>query len=108
MADWQCGKFIGMSGLELKFSKNAAGTYAALERSDPQRFKRLRKALGNLSNDPSHPGLRTHPYKGRKTSEGKTVSQSYVDQTGDAWRIWWHYGPEENMIFVLEIGPHPK
>lgn len=91
-----------MERFELKLSLQAAGTLAALER-DQKKLKKVRKALGLLQSDPKYPGLNSHPYRGQETKSW----ESYVEnRTPGAWRIWWRYESDE-IITVLEIGPHP-
>lgn len=34
--------------------------------------------------------------------------ESYVENnTPSAWRIWWFDGPGDEVITVVDVGPHP-
>lgn len=74
-----------------------------------RKLKKVRKALAFLKTyGPSYPGLQTHPMESIPGPNGKTLYQSYVEnRTPSAWRIWWIYGPDEDQISVVAIGPHP-
>ena len=57
---------------------------------------------------PAHPGLNSHKYHSRSGPHGEDLWESYVEnRTPGAWRIWWIYGPEDDMITVVTLGPHP-
>jgi len=70
--------------------------------------KKVQRALGRLQQDPRYPGLRSHKYSSLSGANGEDVWDSYVEnRTPSAWRIFWHYGPGDDTITVLTIGPHP-
>lgn len=73
------------------------------------KFKKVRKALRLLERaGPRHPGLRSHAYQSVPVPGGGTLWESYVENhTPSAWRIWWFYGPDEEQITIVTIGPHP-
>lgn len=72
------------------------------------KLKKVRKTLGLLQTDPRYPGLNSHKYVSLSGSGGEDVWESYVEnQTPGAWRVFWHYGPEDHEITILTIGPHP-
>jgi hypothetical protein len=79
--------------------------------SQPQyekKLRKVRKALAFLENDPRHPGLNSHKYTSLRGEAGQDVWDSYVENhTPGAWRIFWHYGPDDHQITVITIGPHP-
>ena len=57
---------------------------------------------------PGHPGLSTHKYHSRTGPSGEDLWESYVEnRTPSAWRIWWIYGPDEDTITIVTLGPHP-
>ena len=86
----------------------ARKTMADLQRRDPARYKKVRKALRLLAQDPGYPSLHTHRYEIITGPLGQPVWESYVENhTPSAWRIWWYYGPEEGQITIFLIGPHP-
>ena len=73
------------------------------------KLKKVRKALRFLANPgPRHPGLNSHPYQSIPGPGGVQLWESYVENhTPSAWRIWWIYGPEDDAITIVTIGPHP-
>lgn len=94
----------------LRFTPAAQATLKELE-SQPQhavKLRKVRKALGLLQRDPRHPGLRSHTYSSLQGANGEGVWDSYVEnRTPSAWRIFWHYGPDEGVLTILMITPHP-
>lgn len=102
---------------ELRFARDAAETMRSLEdggASTSSKLKKVRKALGQLQQDPRYPALHSHQYEQFPGLEKAKVWDSYVDhRTSDAWRIYWMYGPDEErddtripVITVLVVGPH--
>lgn len=101
---------------ELRFAPAAAQTLQGLSGTGggAAKLKKVRKALGLLQTDPTHPGLRSHRYQRFPGLEKDRVWDSYVEnRTPGAWRIYWMYGPNEvrdgveiAIITVLVIGPH--
>lgn len=94
----------------LRFTPEAAQVLADLDAKAQhvRKLRKVRKALAHLESDPRHPGLRSHKYVSMRGIAGQDVWDSYVEnQTPAAWRIFWHYGPGEDEITVLTIGPHP-
>ena len=72
------------------------------------KLKKVRKTLGLIQQNPRYPGLNSHKYVSLSGERGEDVWESYVEnQTPGAWRVFWHYGPSENEITILTIGPHP-
>jgi hypothetical protein len=73
-----------------------------------KKLRKVQKALAFLESDPRHPGLNSHKYSSLRGEDGQDVWDSYVENnTPSAWRIFWHYGPEDGAITVVTIGPHP-
>ena len=69
--------------------------------------KQLKKSLGNLSRNPFHPGLNSHPMESFEKVYGVKVFSSYVqNNTPQAHRILWAYGPKSRQITVLAVIPH--
>jgi hypothetical protein len=98
----------------LRFSTRAAQTLKTLEDGDPNqqaKLKKVRRALARLEQNPRHPGLASHPYESFPVDRDVKVWDSYVENnTPSAWRIFWHYGPDDGgspVITVLAITPHP-
>ncbi|NOX65818.1 MAG: hypothetical protein GXO85_08465 [Chlorobi bacterium] len=77
--------------------------------NDLKLFKKLVKTLSILSNNPKHPGLKSHEIKPLTKRYGIKVWQSYLEsKTPSAGRIFWVYGPEEKQITIIGIEPHPE
>ena len=73
-----------------------------------KRYKAVKKTLLFLSQNPRHPGLRTHEFTTLKGPRGEKVFEAYAEQsTSAAYRVFWYYGPEENQITIVAITPHP-
>lgn len=71
--------------------------------------QKVKKAIRLLRGaGPSYPGLNSHKYQSVTGPGGEGVWESYVENnTPGAWRIWWVYGPAEDSITIVTIGPHP-
>jgi hypothetical protein len=75
----------------------------------------VRKALGYLEINPSHPSLHTHEFTSLAGAKGEKVFEAYAqNDTPGAYRIFWHYGPDEirgkkrtPVITVVAITRHP-
>ena len=95
---------------ELHFSSEAQQNLASLK-SNPalkKRYKAVVKTLGLLETNPRHPSLNTHKYHGVSGTKGEEVFEAYAENnTPQAYRIFWHYGPKRNIISILLITPHP-
>jgi hypothetical protein len=71
-------------------------------------LKQLLKCLALLSENPRHPGLRTHQYHDMKSPYDGKVFEAYVqNRIPGAYRVFWCYGPEKEQITILAITPHP-
>jgi len=102
---------------KVKFTPTADGHYAELEDSPSKdaMFEQARKALGYLELNPHHPSLNTHEFTSLTGANGEKVFESYAqNNTSGAYRIFWHYGPDETkgkkripVITVIAITPHP-
>lgn len=94
----------------LRFTKEAANILGDLEsrKQYAKKLRKVRKALGQLQNNPRHPGLNSHKYSSLQGPGGEDVWDSYVENnTPSAWRIYWCYGPGPDQITIITIGPHP-
>ncbi len=81
----------------------------ALKGAEAQLFKKLTKTLGNLRNNPRHPGLETHDIADLSKRYGFKVWQSYLENRKPAaGRLFWVYGPDRKDITILGIEPHPE
>ena len=70
--------------------------------------KQMGKAMWLLSQDPRHPGLRSHEIPPLSARYGTKVWESYLENdTPGAGRIFWVYGPGQGQITVIGLEPHP-
>jgi hypothetical protein len=78
-------------------------------------FDQVRKALGYLELNPHHPSLNTHEFTSLRGANGEKLFEAYAqNNTPGAYRIFWHYGPDEtrgkkrtSVITIVAITPHP-
>ena len=103
---------------ELRFKSSANEQYDRIK-SDPALrgiLKQVRKTLGYLETNLQAKSLQTHEYESLTKRYGKKVFEAYVQQdTPAAYRVFWHYGPDEidkngeriPIITVVAITPHP-
>lgn len=89
--------------LSSKVSKGTAG------RNDERLYRQLGKAMKLLSNDPRHPGLRSHEIAALSARYGMKVWESYLENnTPAAGRLFWVYGPNQKDITIIGLEPHPN
>jgi len=75
---------------------------------DLVKLKRVRRCLALIETNPRHPGLNSHKYDALAGMNGEEVWESYVEnKTPSAWRIFWHYGPQQRFITIVAITAHP-
>lgn len=93
----------------LKFTDEAKRNLTDLKKQGQiKKLKKIKNAFDKLAEDPRHPGLHTHKYKSFKGQNGEDIFQSYVEnRTPGAFRVFWHYGPDESVITIIAITPHP-
>ncbi len=73
-------------------------------------FKQVHKTITLLASNPKHPGLQTHEYYSlpHPYDKNQKVFEAYAqNQTPDAYRVFWCYGPEKRQITLIAITPHP-
>jgi hypothetical protein len=102
---------------KLSFTPTADAQLTALENSPAQAalLAQVLKALGYLEIDPHPPGLQTHKFTSLTGANGEKVFEACSqNNTPGAYRIFWHYGPEEikgkkrtPAITVVAITRHP-
>jgi hypothetical protein len=101
---------------KIRFTLTADRHFTALkESSNSALFELVRKAIGYLEIDPHHPSLRTHEFTSLSGAKSEKVFEAYAqNNTSGAYRIFWHYGPDEAkgkkripVITILAITPHP-
>jgi hypothetical protein len=72
-----------------------------------KRLKSVKKGLGYLETNPRHPGLNTHKYSSLSGPNGEEIFEAYAENnTPVAYRIFWYYGLEKNVITILTITAH--
>jgi hypothetical protein len=95
---------------KILFTSEAEKNLLILE-NDPSKKKRLKsvkKSLGYLETNPKHPSLNTHEYKSLTQQFGIKIFEAYAEnKTPQAYRIFWHYGPDKSEITIITITPHP-
>ncbi len=94
----------------LRFTSIAKSQYENLANNKDleKRFKSVNKALGYLENNPRHPSLNTHKYSSLVGENGEDIFEAYAENnTPQAYRIFWHYGPDKKQITIISIIPHP-
>jgi hypothetical protein len=78
-------------------------------------YEQVLKALGFLEVNTQHQGLHTHEFTSLEGAHGEKIFEAYAqNKTPGAYRIFWHYGPDEvagkkriPVITILAITPHP-
>lgn len=94
---------------DLYFTETAENQIRDIESDASKKglIKQLKKALCHLSQNTQHPGLNTHTMKNLDSLFGCKVFSSYVqNQTPQAHRILWCYGPKQKQITILAVIPH--
>lgn len=95
---------------ELLFTEKAKDQLTVLEQAKDKKIvlKAVQKTLGLMETDLRHPSLHTHEYTELSRLTGLKIFESYAqNRTPGAYRVFWHYGPEQNQITVIAIIPHP-
>ncbi len=73
-----------------------------------KRFKAVRKTLGLMETNIRHPSLNTHAFDELVGQNGEKIFEAYAEnKTPQAYRIFWHYGPDKKEITIIAITPHP-
>lgn len=95
---------------KLLFTEEASSNLRDLKKdqSKKKRLKTINKALGYLETNPKHPSLNTHEYDSLSREFGIKIFEAYAEnRTPQAYRIFWHYGPDNKDITIIAITPHP-
>lgn len=73
-----------------------------------KRYKAVCKALALMETNIRHPGLNTHAFNEMTGENGEKIFEAYAENnTPQAYRIFWHYGPDKSEITIIAITPHP-
>jgi len=94
----------------LKFTSKAVEHLEKLKNDSSKKIilKAVLKTLAYMETNLRHPSLHTHEYHSFKGPDNEKIYESYVQQhTPGAYRIFWYYGPEKNIISIVAILPHP-
>jgi hypothetical protein len=101
----------------IKFNPTAVEHYTALKNNPTNAalLEQVRKAIGYLEIDPHHPSLHTHEFTSLSGAHGEKIFEAYAqNNTPGAYRIFWHYGPDEAkgkkripVITIVAITHHP-
>jgi len=94
----------------LNFTDESRNQLEALKKnkSTQAAYKATVKALRFLMSNPKHNSLNSQRYHSRQGPDGEPVFESYAQaKRPNPYRIFWFYGPEQGMITVLNIVPHP-
>lgn len=97
---------------KLCFTKEADNNLKELENTPAKAgvLKQVRKTLGFLQINPRHPSLQTHVYTSIDNpynSQDKVFEAYAQNKTPSAYRIFWCYGPDQGVITIVAITPHP-
>jgi hypothetical protein len=107
-----------MTHRELRFTLEADKQLIIIE-NDPSLKgvqKQIRKTLRYLETNLRARSLQTHEYQSLTRRYGIKVFEAYVQQkTPGAYRVFWHYGPDETsrdekripIITIVAITRHP-
>jgi len=104
---------------KLRFTFTANEQLKTLENTPSLKgvLKQVRKTLALLETNLRAKSLQTHEYKSLTKRYGRKVFEAYAQQkTPGAYRVFWHYGPDEtnkrgnriSVITVVAITPHPQ
>jgi hypothetical protein len=108
-----------MTHRELRFTLEANKQLTIIE-NDPSLKsvqRQVRKTLRYLETNLRAKSLQTHEYQSLTRRYGIKVFEAYIQQkTPGAYRIFWHYGPDEisedgkriPIITIIAITPHPE
>jgi len=96
--------------VELIFTPQADSDLRELENNPAQkkRLQAVQKCLGLLETNLRHPSLNTHEFRSLRGPAGEKVIEASVQQNSPgAYRVFWYYGPEQGVITIVAITPHP-
>jgi len=107
-----------MTHRELRFTLEADKQLSIIENNPSLKDiqKQVRKTLRYLETNIRSKSLQTHEYHSLTRRYGMKVFEAYIQQkTPGAYRVFWHYGPDETsedgrripIITIIAITPHP-
>jgi hypothetical protein len=93
---------------ELVITPEAQRVLIELDKSDPNRTARVRGTFAKMQSIIKSKGLSTYEYSSVIGPEGAKVIEAYVENdTPNAHRVIWCYGPKRGQITVLTVIAHP-
>lgn len=93
---------------KIQLTTEAKLALGKLKDLDPKKHKKVLKTLGLMEANLRHQSLNTHKYKGYSGPNGEEAFESYVEnKTPGAYRVFWYYGPDQGVVTILAITPHP-
>lgn len=99
-----------MMKFNIIFTSDAKEQFDIISKSRSKHIllKSLKKTLGLMETNLRQPSLQTHVFHNKKSPSGEKIFESYVqNNTPGAYRIFWYYGPEPQVITIFAILPHP-
>ena len=94
----------------LKLTPRADAQWTKLARTDPRKYKKVKKALRFLKDNPAHPGLNVHKWdmlKGKAPDGGDMWTAYAENDTPSAWRLFFFYDSRDpGLIYVTSIEQH--
>ena len=97
-----------MFRFRLEFQPEAEEKLVYLQLKNPKKHEKISRILGLMQNNLRHPSLKTHEYQSLSGPDGEKVFEAYVENnTPGAWRVFWYYGPDQGVITIFAITPHP-
>jgi hypothetical protein len=107
-----------MTHRELRFALEADRQLTIIENNPSLKgvLKQVRKTLRYLETNLRSKSLQTHEYQSLTRRYGIKVFEAYAQQeTPGAYRVFWHYGPDETgedgrpipIITIIAITAHP-
>lgn len=92
----------------LLFTTEAKEALAKLQETDSKKYQKVLKTLGLMETNLRHPSLNTHKYESLSGPNGEEIFEADVEnKTPGALRVFWYYEPEQGVITILAITPHP-
>jgi len=95
---------------KLRFTQTAGADLENLKNSPSKKkiLKAVLKTLGLMEANLRHPSLNSHEFRSLQGPRGEKVFEVYAQQnTPGAYRIFWYYGPDKDVISIISIVPHP-
>jgi len=93
---------------QIEFSSSARDSLANLQKLDAKKYNKVLKTLGLMATNLRHPSLKTHKLDTLSGPNEEEVFEAYVEnKTPAAFRVFWYYGPDQGVITVIAITPHP-